>query len=150
RLEPFDLLVSATSSSKPLFQAREIGPLAHARQHASRPDLLLCDLGVPADCAPDIGDLAGVSLVGLADLEPVARENQARLEGEAARAEALVGSEVKRTVLGARMQHTASHSVTAFMEDRLAHLDPADAAALLRFTQKLSGRLAAMAMAKEG
>ena len=73
-LERADALVCATSSPHALLGAEELAAVMEARD--GRP-LLILDLAVPRDVAPDVRDLAGVSLYDVDDLQAVVRRNRA-------------------------------------------------------------------------
>jgi glutamyl-tRNA reductase len=58
--------------------------------------LLLIDIAVPRDIDPRCGELAGVSLYDIDDLQEVVGRNISTREGELPRAEAIVEQEIRR------------------------------------------------------
>jgi glutamyl-tRNA reductase len=79
-----DVVVSATASPEAVLDA----PLVES---ASRP-LLVLDLAMPRDVAPEVADLAGVTLV---DLERLSSATNATLDSEAKAAEKIVAAELE-------------------------------------------------------
>lgn len=138
-----DVIVTATSAPGTLIGDAELAPARAARGAAGeRRSLLVCDLGLPPDVEPAVAATPGVRLVTLADLEAIARENRARLEGEVARAEEIVREEVRAAARAIRMRAVAEESVEALLADRLVHLPEPDRDALRRFAASLAERLA--------
>ncbi len=91
-----DVVVAATSASRPLLLADELRPLLARR--ADRP-LLVLDLGVPRDVDPAVGELPGVFLHSIDDLHAIAEHGRAERALEVPKAEAIVAtalSEFKR------------------------------------------------------
>ncbi len=79
-----DVVISATASPEAVLDA----PLVES---AGRP-LLVLDLAMPRDVAPDVADLAGVTLV---DLERLSSGTNATLDTEAKAAEEIVAAELE-------------------------------------------------------
>lgn len=129
-----DAILTATSAPAPILGERELVA-------CGRP-ALVCDLGLPPDVDPAVARLAGVTLVTLADLEAIARENRARLSGEVEHAEAILAEEVEAAVRASRLRAVAEESVEALLAEKLAHLAAEDRATLRRFALGLAERLA--------
>jgi glutamyl-tRNA reductase len=90
---------------------------------------VLVDLALPRDIDPACGDVAGVTLVNVDDLEQDVRRNISLREGEAERAREIVGEEVAafRGWMAALDVVPAITSLRALAEDiRLAELDRMD------------------------
>lgn len=88
-----DIVVSSTASPHPLVHEED---LAHVmRERGGRP-LLIIDLAVPRDVEPGCGDLDGVTLFDIDDLQSVVGHTLARREREAEVAEAIVEEEIRR------------------------------------------------------
>ncbi|HEX5146810.1 MAG TPA: glutamyl-tRNA reductase, partial [Conexibacter sp.] len=92
-LERADALVCATSSPHALLGADDLRAVMEARD--GRP-LLVIDLAVPRDVAPEVRDLPGVSLYDVDDLHAVVRRNRAVRQAEASHAEGIVEEEIQR------------------------------------------------------
>jgi glutamyl-tRNA reductase len=93
RLARADILVSATSSPHPIVGAAEVAEVMRAR-HGRR--LLLVDLAVPRDIEPECGEVEGVALYDVDDLQAVVARNRSVRQAEARRAEGLVEEEIQR------------------------------------------------------
>jgi glutamyl-tRNA reductase len=92
-LERADALVCATSSPHALLGAEELAAVMDARD--GRP-LLVIDLAVPRDVAPDVRDVPGIALYDVDDLQAVVRRNRAVRQSEASHAEGIVEEEIQR------------------------------------------------------
>ncbi|WNG62621.1 glutamyl-tRNA reductase [Archangium gephyra] len=87
-----DVVVSGTSSPVPLFTRENVAPVLEARQ---RP-LVMVDLAVPRDIAPEVGSMKRVRVLDVDDIQRFVLENAAARAEEARKAEALVSEEVAR------------------------------------------------------
>ncbi len=92
-LERVDILVAATSSPHLLLESEEMAEVMRAR--AARP-MLLIDLAVPRDIDSACGELAGVSLYDIDDLQAVVARNRRVRQGEARKAEGIVEEEIQQ------------------------------------------------------
>ncbi|MBF8267835.1 MAG: Glutamyl-tRNA reductase [Dehalococcoidia bacterium] len=88
-----DIVVSATDSPG-LVLSRDLVARASARRDGA--PLLVVDIAVPRDVDPAVGQLPGVSLRGLDDLEAVSQANRREREKEAEQVERIVDEEVSR------------------------------------------------------
>ena len=79
RLEDADIVVASTSSPHPIVGAEELRVVMDAR--GGRP-LLLIDLAVPRDIEPGCGEIDGVTLYDIDDLQAVGARNLGVREGE--------------------------------------------------------------------
>jgi glutamyl-tRNA reductase len=91
-LERADIVVSATSSPHMLIEARELAEVLEVRD---RRPLLLIDLAVPRDIDAACGDLPGVSLFDIDDLQAVIARNRRVRQGEARKAEGIIEEEIQ-------------------------------------------------------
>jgi glutamyl-tRNA reductase len=89
-----DLVLCCTSAPTIVVTADDVAS-AIARRGADVP-LAILDLAVPRDVSPAAGELAGVQLWDIDDLQAICDENRERRAGELARAEAITESEVER------------------------------------------------------
>jgi glutamyl-tRNA reductase len=93
RLERADIVVSSTSSPHAIVEAEELELVMQARE--GRP-LVLIDIAVPRDIDPACGDIAGVTLYDIDDLQAVVARNLSVREAERDRATAIVEEEIVR------------------------------------------------------
>jgi glutamyl-tRNA reductase len=92
-LERADIVVAATSSPHLLLEARELTAVMEARGH--RP-MLLIDLAVPRDIDSSCGDIDGVSLYDIDDLQAVIDRNRKVRQAEARKAEGIIEEEIQQ------------------------------------------------------
>jgi glutamyl-tRNA reductase len=92
-LERADILVTATASPHLLLEARELAEVMTAR---SRRPLLLIDLAVPRDIDSSCGELDGVSLYDIDDLQAVVTRNRRVRQAEARKAEGIIEQEIQQ------------------------------------------------------
>ncbi|MFI5004658.1 MAG: glutamyl-tRNA reductase [Solirubrobacterales bacterium] len=88
-----DIVVSSTSSPHPIVGHEELELVLG--QRAGRP-LLLIDIAVPRDIDPRCGELEGVTLYDIDDLQRVVARNLNSRAGEVPPAEAIVEEEIHR------------------------------------------------------
>ena len=92
-LERADIVVTATASPHLLLEVRELADVME--QRGERP-LLLIDLAVPRDIDAACGDLGGVSLYDIDDLQAVATRNRKVRQAEARKAEGIIEEEIQQ------------------------------------------------------
>jgi glutamyl-tRNA reductase len=88
-----DIVVSSTSSPHPIVGREELELVL--AQRAGRP-LLVIDIAVPRDFEAGCGELAGVTLYDIDDLQAVVARNLDTRVGEVPQAEAIVEEEIHR------------------------------------------------------
>jgi glutamyl-tRNA reductase len=88
-----DIVLSSTSSPHPIVGREELELVMAERD--GRP-LLLIDIAVPRDIDPACGELEGVSLYDIDDLQAVVAHNLSTRAGEAPRAHEIVEEEIHR------------------------------------------------------
>jgi glutamyl-tRNA reductase len=88
-----DIVVSSTASPHPIVGHEELELVLG--QRAGRP-LLLIDIAVPRDIDPRCGDLEGVTLYDIDDLQDVVARNLGGRAEEVPQAEAIVEEEIRR------------------------------------------------------
>jgi glutamyl-tRNA reductase len=93
RLQDADIVVASTSSPHFLIGAEELELVMQARD---RRPLMLIDIAVPRDIEPACGDIEGVSLYDIDDLQAVVARNLEVRASERARAEQVVEEEIQR------------------------------------------------------
>jgi glutamyl-tRNA reductase len=99
-----DLVVSATGANEPLFTSATFKPIVDAR--FQRP-LVILDLAIPRDFAPEIGKLAGVYLYTIDDLQKVCQQNRKEREREWPQAERIIEEETQRFMTDLNHRATA-------------------------------------------
>ncbi|MGO9499395.1 MAG: glutamyl-tRNA reductase [Solirubrobacteraceae bacterium] len=92
-LERADILVAATASPHLLLEAEELSEVMRLR--GGRP-LLLIDLAVPRDIDAACGEIDGVSLYDVDDLQAVIARNRKVRQAEARKAEGIIEEEIQR------------------------------------------------------
>jgi glutamyl-tRNA reductase len=90
-LERADMVVSATSSPHLLLGSQELVEVVGKRAEP----MLLIDLAVPRDIDPACGDIEGVSLYDIDDLQAVIARNRRVRQAEARTAEGIVEEEIQ-------------------------------------------------------
>jgi glutamyl-tRNA reductase len=93
RLEHADIVVSSTASPHAIVGVEELELVMAARN--GRP-LVLIDIAVPRDIEHACGDLPGVTLLDIDDLQQAVQRNLSVREGERDRAEVIVEEEIER------------------------------------------------------
>jgi glutamyl-tRNA reductase len=88
-----DIVVAATASPHLLLEMNEV---AAVMQDRGRRPMLLIDLAVPRDIDAACGELDGVSLHDIDDLEAVADRNRKVRQAEARRAEGIIEEEIQQ------------------------------------------------------
>jgi glutamyl-tRNA reductase len=95
-----DIVLSSTSSPHPIVGREELELVMRERRDRSSPTrgaaLLLIDIAVPRDIDPACGDLEGVSLYDIDDLQAVVARNLDTRAGEVPRAMEIVEEEIQR------------------------------------------------------
>jgi glutamyl-tRNA reductase len=89
----FDIVVAATASPHLLLEARELAEVMRERE--GRP-MLLIDLAVPRDIDSACGDIPGVTLADIDDLQAVADRNRRVRQAEARKAEGIIEEEIQQ------------------------------------------------------
>ena len=90
--EKIDIAISSTSAPHHILDRTKLGPLMKARKH--RP-LLLIDIAVPRDIAPDVNFLENVYLYNIDDLQSIADDYLKQRREEIVRCEQIITERVK-------------------------------------------------------
>jgi glutamyl-tRNA reductase len=93
RLTEADIVVSSTASPHPIIGVDELALVMREREGAP---LLLIDIAVPRDIDPACGELEGVTLYDIDDLQSVVARNRSGREAERVQAEEVVEDEIQR------------------------------------------------------
>jgi glutamyl-tRNA reductase len=92
-LECADIVVAATASPHLLLEARELAEVMEARDGRA---MLLIDLAVPRDIDAACGEVEGVSLYDIDDLQAVIARNRKVRQAEARKAEGIIEEEIQQ------------------------------------------------------
>ena len=87
-----DLVISSTSSLEPIITAENIGSVQHRRDSAP---LVIIDLAVPRDIEPASGEIGGVHLFNIDDLNRVIQGNLSSRHDQFAKAEEIVRKQIE-------------------------------------------------------
>ena len=128
-LEWPDLIVTSVSSNDPILNRATLERAMAARGNRS---LLLIDLGVPRNVAPDAADLYNTYLYNIDDLTEIVEQNKKAREAEIPRAEAIIEEQIEKflhwqagvatgAVLG-DLRSKLQAEREAFIRERLAEL----------------------------
>jgi glutamyl-tRNA reductase len=90
--EKIDIAISSTSAPHHILDRAKLEPLMKARRH--RP-LLLIDIAVPRDIAPEVNFLENVYLYNIDDLQSIAADYLKQRKEEIARCEEIIADKVK-------------------------------------------------------
>jgi glutamyl-tRNA reductase len=98
QLATADIVVSSTSSPHPIVGRDELAQVLDRRNNSRPParQLLLIDIAVPRDIDPRCGELEGVTLYDIDDLQRVVARNLDSRASEVPRAEQIVEEEIRR------------------------------------------------------
>ncbi|MCH7642506.1 MAG: glutamyl-tRNA reductase [Chloroflexi bacterium] len=88
-----DVVISATAASEVIITADMVREAIPGNRE---PSIVMLDLAMPRDIDPAVGDLPGVTLYGLPDLQAIADEHRADRADAAAEAEVLIEREIPR------------------------------------------------------
>ena len=125
-----DIVISATASREPILHRQQVAAALATRRH--RPMLLL-DLAVPRDVAPDVAELRDVFLYTVDDLERSVEDNRRSRREAATEAEAIVELQVARYV-----ETLAASTRTEPLKRLRAHGETARAEVLAKAKQQLA------------
>ncbi len=92
QLRTADIVVASTSSPHPIIGAEELSAVVAMRDQP----LLLIDMAVPRDIEADCGEIDGVTLYDMDDLQAVVAQNQGVRESERDAAEHVIEEEIDR------------------------------------------------------
>lgn len=147
-----DIVLCCTSAPTVVISADDVA--AAVAQRAADLPLAILDLAVPRDVSPAAGEIAGVRLWDIDDLQAICDENRARRAGELERAEAITEKEVERFMtwwttrelaptISALVQRAESirDAEVARLLPRLGSLDAHDEALLRAFATRLVNKL---------
>ena len=146
-----DLIVTSVSASEPILTRAIIERAMAARGNRA---LLLIDLGVPRNVAPDVGDIYNTYLYNIDDLTEIVEQNKKARVSEIPRAEAIIDEHVEKflhwqagvaagAVLGDLRKKLVAER-EAFVQERLAsmpQLSEADRAQVAAMLQELLERV---------
>jgi glutamyl-tRNA reductase len=151
QLTAADIVLASTASPHPIVGYDELDLVMRERQ--GRP-LLLVDIAVPRDVEPACGDLDGVTLRDIDDLQAVVARNLSSRAAEVPRAEAVIAEEIERFAawLGqidvrptiAALRRRGDQVVEQVLADNAGaweSVSPADLARIEALARSVAGRL---------
>lgn len=109
-----DIIITSTGAPHYILTAENLGPLLPARQ--GRP-LVLIDIAVPRDVDPRLGEMEGVTVYNIDDLENVVDNNRQLRAGEALLAEQLIEEEL--LALKERLRYYRVRPVMVRLHDKM-------------------------------
>lgn len=149
-LQQADLVIAATGAPQALVSTQLVTSVL--QQRSQRP-LFMADLAVPRNIEPGVGQLAGVSLYNLDDLQQVVAQNQQSRQAAVLQAQAIIevqalhyqrelrvqeaGDMIRR--YRQKMEQFRDHELQLALQELQGSADPADVMAALarRLTNKL-------------
>jgi glutamyl-tRNA reductase len=96
-----DIVITCTASPVPIVTKQAVEAAIHTRR---RRPILMVDMAVPRDIAPDVAELEDVYLFSIDDLQQLVNENMQQRELAAAGARLLITEEVTRFLAESRAQ----------------------------------------------
>ena len=123
-----DIVISSTAAPTPVIEREHVQAALRARRTTSVSQMLILDLAVPRDVAPDVATLPGVSIYTVDDLQHVAQRRAA-----VAAAETIVAEEQVEWSAWLRSQETL-RSLTSLRQ----HAEALRAAEMQRAMRRLS------------
>ncbi|MEM9587667.1 MAG: glutamyl-tRNA reductase [Planctomycetota bacterium] len=137
-----DLLIGTTSAHDPIVTTDEFAAI-HPRRRGRV--LLVLDLAVPRDFEPELGDLAGVYLYQIDDLQAACNRNRKQREKEWPKAKQIIDEETKRFF--ADLNHRATGPVIRRLREQAQELKQDELSRLLSRLQ--GGDLSSQGAEKE-
>ena len=150
-LEWPDLIVTSVSSSEPILTRAMIERAMAARGNRA---LLLIDLGVPRNVAPEVASIYNTYLYNIDDLTEIVEQNKKARVAEIPRAEAIIDEHVEKFLhwqagvaagaVLADLRKTLAAEREAFVQERLAsmsHLSEQDRAQVAAMMQEILDRV---------
>jgi glutamyl-tRNA reductase len=146
----FEIVITSTGSQEMLFSRDDARQIMTQRR---RRPMFVIDIAVPRDIDPEANNIEGLFLYDIDDLQSVAAANLADRAREVAKAEAVVGAEVKRFARSSSVLdvvpaiRTLQESVEAVRQaelqrsaPKLAALTPAQREAVEALTRSLTNK----------
>ena len=112
-----DIIITSTGAPHYVLTAENLGPLLTER--TNRP-LILIDIAVPRDVDPALGDMQGVTVYNIDDLENVVDMNKSFRTNEAKIAEAIIEEEI--AALKERLRYYTMRPVMVQLHDKMNFL----------------------------
>lgn len=130
-----DFIVSTTGAGEPIVTRERFERIERARNQRT---LLILDLAIPRDFDPAIGELPGVYLYSIDDLQQACDENRKSREREWPKAEAIIDEETSRFM--AEMHHRATGPTIRRLKERAEQLKEDELMRLLAKLEHLDER----------
>ncbi len=94
-LKAADIVITSTASPSPIITTAK---LATSSKGSPPRQKLIVDLAVPRDVCPDVGELRGVHLYNIDDLQQIVKANMHRRRGQRKKAMAIIAEHVTETM----------------------------------------------------
>ncbi|QDS90830.1 Glutamyl-tRNA reductase [Rosistilla ulvae] len=121
-----DLVVSTTAATEPIMDVQRFGAIHQARYGRM---LLILDLAVPRDFDPKIGELSGVYLYSVDDLQAACHRNQREREKEWPKAKRIIEDETRDFVTA--LHHRATGPVIKRLREQTEQVKQDELARLI-------------------
>lgn len=112
-----DIIITSTGAPHYVLTAENLGPLL--KERTNRP-LILIDIAVPRDVDPALGDMSGVTVYNIDDLENVVDMNKSFRTNEAKVAQAIIEEEINS--LKERLRYYTMRPVMVQLHDKMNFL----------------------------
>ena len=110
---PADIIVTSTGAPHYVLKSRQTRQLMAERGGR---ELFIIDIAVPRDVEPSVGEISGVTLYNIDDLEAVVDKNIKLRQSEAAQAEKIVEEELETTL--AKFQYLTFRPLMTLISER--------------------------------
>ena len=112
-----DILISSTGATQYIIKPWDVRRLMNRRNN--RP-IVIIDIAVPRDSDPDVGNIKGVTLINIDDLQQIVEDNIRFREGEAERAKIIIEEELDS--LMERFAYLSTRPVMVSLADKAEHI----------------------------
>ncbi len=112
-----DILISSTGATQYIIKPWDMRQLMNRR--SNRP-VIVIDIAVPRDSDPEVGNIKGVTLINIDDLQQIVEENIRFREGEAERAKLIIEEEIAS--IEERFTYLSTRPVMVSLSDKAEHI----------------------------
>lgn len=152
--DPVEVVICSTGATEPVLQGRSLNRLAVCAP-SGRPPLVV-DLAIPPDVDPSDAEAAGITRIGMDEINAEAQARRTERAQEAAQARALVDDALKRfcdgftedalaprlAAIQSRYRSIVAESAERLFRKELAGLGEAERESMRRWAEALARRLA--------
>lgn len=112
-----DILISSTGATQYIIKPWDVRQLMNRR--GNRP-VIIIDIAVPRDSDPEVGNIKGVTLINIDDLQQIVEENIRFREGEAEQAKVIIEEEIAS--IEERFTYLSTRPVMVSLSDKAEHI----------------------------